>query len=308
MKTVFRNTQEVCHIFAAQAQQEGRANSVFFHRDTIYSYGYHFPMAKILNWNTILITDRSYSVTTAKHLRELRSAVNHYENRIYCNNPTGTIFENVKAIGYDLRECFLTLNNPRKKAVTKDTARMEIARIIENTNKLFQVFDTDINKLQKEFKKQNRTIAFKEDAKILEFFDLWEVAQSLDLEKLAELNAKRTKKLASIEKRKQKELEKENAEKIANWLNGKNEYIRNVSKVYLRVMPSDNTILETSHSAYVSLREAKILFDRIQSSKDIAGLKIGEYTVIGINGVLTIGCHKIERDEITRFAKTQNWI
>jgi hypothetical protein len=305
MKTVFRSTNEVCHVFASQTQSEGRANSVFFSRDTIYSYGYHFPMAKILNRNTVLITDRSYSVTTAKHLSELRSAVSHYENRIYCNNPKETIFENIKHIGFDLRQCFLTLNNPRKKAVTKETAKLEIQRIIENTNKLLQAFNTDINKLQKEFKKQFRTIDFKEDSKILEFFDLWEVAQNLDLDKLAKLNAKRTKKLAAIEKRKQKQLEKENAEKIANWLNGENAYIRNVSKVYLRVNGEE---IETSQGAFVPLHEGKFLFQMIQAGKDIKGHTIGNYTVLGINGVLTIGCHKIERSEIERFAQLMKWI
>ena len=45
----------------------------------------------------------------------------------------------------------------------------------------------------------------------------------------------------------------------------------------------------------------------IKAGKDIKGHKIDGYTVIGLNGVLTIGCHKIERKEIDRFAKSQNW-
>jgi len=58
---------------------------------------------------------------------------------------------------------------------------------------------------------------------------------------------------------------------------------------------------------FVSLKAAKVLFNLIKSGKDIKGFDIDGYTVIGLNGVLTIGCHVIERKEINRLAALLNW-
>ena len=65
--------------------------------------------------------------------------------------------------------------------------------------------------------------------------------------------------------------------------------------------------METSKGARVSLKAAKVLFKMIKSGKDIKGFDLEGYTVIGLNGVLTIGCHAIERKEINRLAALLNW-
>lgn len=70
MKKVYPSKQ-VCHVWANQQQQEGRnsTGNVFFERDTIYSYGHHFPMARIDAKNkVVLFTTKTYSITTSKHL------------------------------------------------------------------------------------------------------------------------------------------------------------------------------------------------------------------------------------------------
>lgn len=85
-----------------------------------------------------------------------------------------------------------------------------------------------------------------------------------------------------------------------------------VETVYLRENVREyeverTPIVETSKGARVDLDKAKVLFDLIKSGRDIKGFDLDGYTVIGLNGVLTIGCHKIERKEINRFAKLLNW-
>jgi len=47
MRTKLRNAEETAHVWASQSQSEGRAGNVFFRDSTIYSYGTHFPMARI---------------------------------------------------------------------------------------------------------------------------------------------------------------------------------------------------------------------------------------------------------------------
>lgn len=77
MKRVFRNHDEVCHVWAQQTQSQGRAGNIFFEGKSIYSYGRHFEMARFVDDETVFITTRGYSVSTARHLSLVRRAVRH---------------------------------------------------------------------------------------------------------------------------------------------------------------------------------------------------------------------------------------
>src|SRR5690349_5873313 len=74
----------VAHVWAAGTQDEGRnaRENVWFRGDTIYSYGSHFPMARRVKGRSgasaFLMTTRTYSNTTAKHLREVSSALRNH--------------------------------------------------------------------------------------------------------------------------------------------------------------------------------------------------------------------------------------
>ena len=74
MKNVFDNAS-VAVVFAARTQSAGRnsSGSIFFDGNIIYSYGRHFPIAKIVG-DTVLITTRKNSVTTARHVSHVRDA------------------------------------------------------------------------------------------------------------------------------------------------------------------------------------------------------------------------------------------
>lgn len=79
MRTVLKDAREVGHVWAAQSQNEGRAGNIFFRNATIYSYGHHFPMARIYTVTdtgerVALINPNRYSVSTAKHQSYTRSA------------------------------------------------------------------------------------------------------------------------------------------------------------------------------------------------------------------------------------------
>lgn len=89
MKSV-HTPENVAHLFANQLQHEARnsGNTLFFNHTSIYSYGYHFCIAKFVDDKTLLFTERNYGNTTAKHIATVRNATNHI-NRIYCYNPNG---------------------------------------------------------------------------------------------------------------------------------------------------------------------------------------------------------------------------
>ena len=88
MKTVFSDVSTVAHLWANQSQDNAKNSSgnLFFNGKIIYSYGYHFPIAKHVQNNgisAVLFTERSYSNTTAKHVSAVIQAANH-KNIIYC--------------------------------------------------------------------------------------------------------------------------------------------------------------------------------------------------------------------------------
>jgi len=95
MKTVF-SSKQVCHIWAAQGQAEGKntSRSIWFERDIIYSYGRHFPMARIYSigegrdhFYFALVNSRTYSNTTSKHMSHVRSALQGRMKTLHVPRP-----------------------------------------------------------------------------------------------------------------------------------------------------------------------------------------------------------------------------
>ena len=312
MKTVFP-TQEVAHIWAKQSQEEGRnaGRNIFFTGKDIYSYGYHFCMGRIIDTGTVLLTDRRYSNTTAKHLSHVRYSVNHFENKIYIPYPEKRLSDNARIIIDRIKTELDILRNSRKRPATKESAKNELASIVHNVTRYTEVTKQPIDK--------DKTWGMYKDLR-KEFLIYWDAAKNsgeLDLNKaLASLESSR-KRAETI---KNKKAQKAREESLELWLAGDNSYtvrsnIYGLDKVYLRQSIDVDTptqkeikVIETTKGATVSLREGKILFDMIKAGKEVIGHNIGGYTVIRLNGVLKIGCHEIERSEIERFAKTQNWV
>ena len=71
------NNRQVAEAFA-QGKREGTGSNLFIEGNTIYSYGYHFPIAiRIQGANGIeyLWNSDKYSVTTSKHQRYVKDAL-----------------------------------------------------------------------------------------------------------------------------------------------------------------------------------------------------------------------------------------
>jgi hypothetical protein len=98
-KKYFTDAQ-LTHIWAHQIRPEAYkagANhwQIYFQGKTIYSYGQHFPMASLFGKKNeyVAITTRTYSRTTADHLRLVKNAVSHFapENKVFCSDPEAAI-------------------------------------------------------------------------------------------------------------------------------------------------------------------------------------------------------------------------
>ena len=67
---------EVAEDFA-KGLNESKTQNVFIEGKTIYSYGYHFPIAKKIGNNKVLFNTKGYSNSTAKHKSYVLSELQH---------------------------------------------------------------------------------------------------------------------------------------------------------------------------------------------------------------------------------------
>lgn len=87
---------DVARVWLRQSQdygQERSGGSFYFQGDTIYSYGSHFPIAKLVTFpngeSGILFTTRTYSSTTSRHASAVWQAVrNSYRRVVCCSDPS----------------------------------------------------------------------------------------------------------------------------------------------------------------------------------------------------------------------------
>jgi len=70
------NNKDLAQLWAQQTVKEAKGSNFFFEGRTIYSYGYHFPIARIDPENKVVtITIATYSVSTARHKSLVRQAI-----------------------------------------------------------------------------------------------------------------------------------------------------------------------------------------------------------------------------------------
>jgi hypothetical protein len=304
MKTVF-DSSEVAHVWARQSQSEGRTsgNNMYFEGAKIFSYGSHFCMGNLIGNGVVLLTSRTYSNTTHKHQSKVRGAVSHLE-RIYVPYPEGKLHDQFKRWTDSFISRINVLQSTRTREATKDIQRGALASMVATIDRYCEVTNQSLKK---------KTVNEDDRKTFLIYYETAKDLQALPaLQKKLERKAK-AKERAEIKRNKEVieralvELNLWAKNKPNTWSSFRYSTNTNVIPLMLRVTKVDPETVETSQGARVEYRRAKILYDMIQAGKDIKGFDISGYTVIGINGVLTIGCHKIERKVIARFAKSQKW-
>jgi glutamate synthase domain-containing protein 2 len=270
MKTVFSN-RELTHVYAQQYQHYGRSSNMFFEGAKIYSYGYHYLIAKFIDNETILINDTGYSNTTSKHISLVTSATSH--KRQFFKTKT------------DLTQVHYTIKSYLQK----------IPKARENKeyylNEIFDLFKS-LNEYLEYTKTKTKVSKLKEYKEIKKIVQRLETEKETILKEVAELN----KRKAQREKEKQKE-------KIELWRNHEIRYINRSAKSLLR-LSLDKKQIETSKGVNIETKKAKVLYKLIEAGKDIKGFKLDYYTVIGIkDNVLKIGCHNIPLKEVQTIGK-----
>ena len=283
MKNVYNN-KELCHIWANEKQESARGSNMFFENGIIYSYGRHFPIAKIYHnkrGKFILLTKHDYSSTTAKHISYVTRAISDPLSIVDCVDIGDTTFQNRQYHHQNLNDLLSRANEfilKAKHARQRSSYLLDCARNdIDHYQRYIEFFNPSLLAVHKKAIDQIKKGTFIPSS-IIEKCSLNDI-------KARELEAKREARQIEEEK-----------EDLKAWLDGEDKR-RYFTVTALRIKDG---YIETSKGARVTLQAGKLLYAMIQAGKDIKGYNIEGYTVISINGTLKIGCHEIPIAEVHR--------
>jgi hypothetical protein len=270
MKKVFNDISTLAHLWANKTQSEARNSigSLYYHNDTIYSYRDNFAIGKHVErngQNKVLITLRTYSNTTAKHISVVRNASNHLDT-IYCYSLTNHE-DNFKTWLNEAKNIGLKLLSARKP----ENYINQLNNIKGQVDKYVQFFEIDVPiTLTEAINVQNKE-------EFLEF--------SNKLAELQKIEAK--KKLAEAQKRLKKDLTK--------WYNFETAYLyTRIDKDYLRYNTEKNRF-ETTQRVEIPFAVAKKFYECLQKNILKVGDSILDYTINYIDKkIVKIGCHTFE--------------
>lgn len=293
MKTVFSNS-EVCHVWASQSQDEGRNSkgSIFFNGRTIYSYGHHFPMARFVTADRVLVTNRSYSVTTSSHLSSVNRAIHHLQTLSVDNVEADTQREH-KANLADMLETIRTAVKKHSKARSnKDAWLKTIHRTIADIKTYTSWFKCGVlPKAIKQLRDFNG-----DDAEL--FAMLGESFKAAD-----EAEKKQQAQKRAAEKKRRLRLENEAKEVLQKWLDGESVGHNNLHLLPVRCRIVGD-VVQTSHGASVPLDASLMLYNAIKTGRELPS-RIGHYSPIRVTeSALVVGCHSIELTELDRLHAT----
>jgi hypothetical protein len=321
IKQVFKNYQELAHVWAAQTQDYGNTpgGRMYFRGPSVYSYGSHFEIARFVKPNktapaVVLFTERDYSPTTSKHKGAARRAI---DGRIVFTVPDVTGEEHNTNVDYYIDNAGEALGKlPR--AHTLDLLREAVLNI-RAVNSYLRWFGKHVSgdrkkKAKKLFKNIDSLIPSKLKKTIKQREAALE-ARSIKARATREENrklrwAQQSKEYAEREaKRKEKQaLDRANLEAdCEKWKRGEetdNQFLYD-TPVMLRIKENE---IQTSRHANIPLIEARKFWNMLGRKENVVGMRLGHYTVDSLDGsTLTVGCHKINMREVYRMAKNLNW-
>lgn len=294
----------VAHNWANQTNSHGKGSNFFYEGKSIYSYGHHFEVGRIVETekgNTIvLLNSNSYSVSTSKHQGYVRQACNHIESfTIPLNKDARLSFTHYNFVEFFNHYGNIVIESSKKAQRSRkygDLHLNDAKKAVEDWNKLKAYFP----KLTKGIKKLK-------------------LPSDIEIKKLNDQD-----KLERAKERKEKQNRIKREENA--WLNYEKNYVSRIARCLLRqrrvtyipdqgCAPQTRLIdeVETSHGARVPLDQAKRFYGVIKRFKSnpkacTERFKVGNFHLSNLtpNGA-NIGCHFIAWAEMERFANVMGW-
>jgi len=278
----------VAHLWAHKAQDYARnaQHNFYFDGDTIYSYGRHFPIARHVEnrrgEQAVLLTTRTYSVTTSKHVRLVRSA---------CHNMTVFNVDAPRNEGPVSRREDFEEYRKRQLDLMRSYAKARTSKpyILTTLRELTE----EANTFAKFFGLRTR---LKPPANIED------MAAECDRLAKAERDRKR---------REERKVQIERKKRLDDWVAGLSVYGYFVNEpVRLRVRGEN---LETSRGASVPRTDAIRVYKILKRLRKKAAtyrrngksISLGPFVLDSMDetGTVRVGCHEVAWEEIERVAK-----
>lgn len=279
MKTVFTNG-EIAHVWAYQRENgctHGRTSNsnIFFEEETIYSYGYHFPMAKLTGKydargvEFVLVSTDRYSNTTTKHQSDVRCAVSHL-HIIYVPTLNGSEVAMMRIWNYEFGQIKEGLAKARKPAIWMTKAQ----QLMQTIEAYFVTFKGE--KVPQELMKAYKPL-FDEKA----------------MAKYAEEQKEREKKLAEQRKAKEAEMYKNFMEFKSSGFSSEYQVIRYNEKTER---------FETSRGVQIPRALAKVFYELLKNNSVYVGAQLLNYRVRKITDkTIEVGCHTFKLDYLKQY-------
>jgi len=298
------NNQMVAHAWANQTNKGKRGSNFFYDGKSIYSYGYHFEVGRIVETEKgneiVLLNNASYSVSTNRHQSYARQACNHIESfTLPLNKDARLPFTNYNFVVFFRHYGNIVIESSKKAMRSRKYSDLHLKDAVKAVD--------DWNKLRSYF------------PSLCEGIKRLTLPSDIQIKKL---NDQDKKERAKERKEKQARIEREEDA----WLNYEKNYVSRMAKCLLRQRqvsyipdqgcpPQTRLVdeVETSQGARVPLQDAKLFFNAIKRFKDspkacLDRFKVGDFRLSNLtpNGA-NIGCHFIAWKEMERFATQMGW-
>ncbi len=278
---------EVAHAWAHQTGKQRRGFNMYYEGDTIYSYGRHFPIARIVSiGGPVLFTTKSYSISTSKHKSYVWRAVHHRVTFHVPNVEASTTAAHLDNFGSYIERAKAAIDKAKRARKYKDAHLNDAAHLVAEANRYSEAFELAQPPLT------------------LDDID----AAAAELKRAAEAEEARWREERERTAReRQRERRTELKPLLRDWLMGQPVRPPHTERPLVRV---HGTVVETTWGASVPLAEALKLFrlaakvrktGREWHPEGLRALKAGDFAVnrIGPTGNMVVGCHNIP----FRFAK-----
>lgn len=279
MKHVFRSSSDVIHQFAQHPNDTtvwGRCSNVYFENGSLYSYGRHYRLAYWIDDQTVMIDNRGYSNTTAKHISQAMYALSQYR-RFY------TMDTDPNHVERQLRDYRSKLAKARKPELYTDPATALIGRYIAWLDF------------------SGKTIA-------PELIELIEQFTSEGMKERIESDKKRIEAQRKEDERKRREYERLYREAFTTYEPFYDYRSRSGADYDLiRLRKDDPTTVETSQNIRIPYTVAQEAFNRFKGYGLMKGQHVAGFTVHEIApDFIRIGCHRFRIDDLNQFFNAPN--
>lgn len=279
-----KNQDELCHAWAHKLEPAGKTKTMFFEDNVIYSYGYHFPIARHLDNGDILFTTQDYSVTTSQHKSKVLQSIDiapgcHVWHVPYTQHPyepanldhfINTALEYIDKASRARQNKSFYLNEAYKlkEQAHQFKARFNLAREIPE----IPVTQADIHAAHIEIQEREKRLQLKREKR---------AAQALPEYMLA----------------------------VTAWREGstkKPTHKHVPNRDHARLSQCGNYI-ETTRSAKAPVSDVRRMFLALKNGHDIVGMRLGDFTVRELSDDrLRVGCHTFLMNEVNYIMEVLN--